>query len=330
MEDLNGHIEQSAQDATGASMAEQETQKVLLIENQEIEQHQVELQSQREDDRFVEVVNPIDTNAEWNAENDAPSEDATLHQEANESVGIQWPRWAKYAVATLTLFVLFWIISSVRHSKPDDVVYWAKDQIRDLDLKDGSKISLNVDSRFSFSNSFGKSDRAVKLEGEAFFDVAQDDTKPFEIEAGAAKIVVVGTCFNVRAEKKSERVDVFVKRGRVSLANQNDESNPVYITAGHRAVLNKKNGKIDEIPAGDSNSMAWKTKDIYFNNDNLEEVVHVISHTYRCKIKIGNKKIRSLTISVNFSKQSLDSVIKVICSTLDLKMTHEGNTIILF
>ena len=86
-----------------------------------------------------------------------------------------------------------------------------------VSLPDGSKIYLNRNSEFSYRKNFGKHGRNVKLTGEAFFEISPDVSKPFIIDAGKAKVKVVGTSFNVITNNRESAVEVFVKTGKVML-----------------------------------------------------------------------------------------------------------------
>jgi hypothetical protein len=60
-------------------------------------------------------------------------------------------------------------------------------------MEDGTIITLNKNSRLSYSDKYGKDSRNVKLEGEAYFEVAKDPSKPFQVEMNGASITVLGT-----------------------------------------------------------------------------------------------------------------------------------------
>ena len=75
-----------------------------------------------------------------------------------------------------------------------------------ISLPDGSKIFLNRNSEFSYRTNFGKHGRDVKLTGEAFFEIAPDVSKPFIIDAGKAKVKVVGTSFNVITNNRNQQL----------------------------------------------------------------------------------------------------------------------------
>lgn len=50
-----------------------------------------------------------------------------------------------------------------------------------MTLADGTIVWLNAETEFSYPVSFTDSLRAVKLKGEAYFEVAKD-AKPFEVQ----------------------------------------------------------------------------------------------------------------------------------------------------
>ncbi|MEJ1961315.1 MAG: FecR domain-containing protein [Gammaproteobacteria bacterium] len=66
-------------------------------------------------------------------------------------------------------------------------------------MRDGSAITLNTDSQLRVA--LTEAERRVDLkQGEAFFEVAKDSTRPFVVEAGRKRVVAVGTKFSVRRD----------------------------------------------------------------------------------------------------------------------------------
>ena len=66
-------------------------------------------------------------------------------------------------------------------------------------LSDGSKIILNASTRFKYPTSFNGDERVVHLEGEAYFEVAKNHSKPFIVKLKNQQITVLGTSFNIQA-----------------------------------------------------------------------------------------------------------------------------------
>ena len=68
-----------------------------------------------------------------------------------------------------------------------------------LRLADGTTVILNSETRIRFPNSFIGTERKIFLSGEAYFNVARDETRPFLVEFLGGSVRVLGTQFNVKA-----------------------------------------------------------------------------------------------------------------------------------
>lgn len=126
-------------------------------------------------------------------------------------------------------------ISRHRDQIPSMEAAYATDAGQQLvTLADGSAIRLNVDSRVSVR--YFRDRREVSLEtGEAFFSVARDEKRPFEVAAGVVRVRVLGTQFNVR--RHAESVDVSVREGRVAAYRENNPIAIAILAAGESAAF---------------------------------------------------------------------------------------------
>ena len=88
-------------------------------------------------------------------------------------------------------------------------------------LSDGSTVFLNRNSSLTYPKNFMSGARKVSLKGEAFFDIITDEEHPFIIDAGKAKIQVLGTSFNVITENADNEVEVYVASGKVMVTSAN-------------------------------------------------------------------------------------------------------------
>ena len=84
--------------------------------------------------------------------------------------------------------------------------YLTNNDKTDLTMEDGTQITLNKNSRLTYSDKYGKEMRSVQLEGEAYFNVTKDSLKPFRITMGNSTITVLGTSFNLKNEIKSSSI----------------------------------------------------------------------------------------------------------------------------
>lgn len=109
-------------------------------------------------------------------------------------------KYAGYAAAIIILlFTTPFIIYNF--TTPDDSliseVYAPRKSKLKMKLPDGSIVWLNADSKLSYSESFSRKNRNVRLEGEGYFEVEHGE-HPFVIQTDSAQIKVLGTKFNVK------------------------------------------------------------------------------------------------------------------------------------
>ena len=191
-------------------------------------------------------------------------------------------------------------------------------------LADGSTITLNKHAKLSYSKVFDGKTRAVKLNGEAFFEVAPDKAKPFIIDAGSVYVKVLGTSFMVDAEDASDSVVVVVTTGKVEVTDKNNTDNQVVLMPGERAVFLKSTGSLIKNENKDANYISWKTGEIVFNDTRLTQIVRLLNKVYQEKIVITNDEIKNCRVTASFSNQSLPSVLNIISTTLNAVVVKKG------
>lgn len=146
-----------------------------------------------------------------------------------------------------------------------------KGERRQVALPDGSTLHLNGDTRLT--SRFGAGERRVELaQGEAFFEVRHDASRPFVVEGGWGQVTVTGTRFNVRRD--SEALQVSVESGSVRL-----ESGPWWrhserrLTSGQQAIAYAGSTLSDIAQVDVKNLTAWQRGKIVFNNVPLATVI---------------------------------------------------------
>jgi transmembrane sensor len=175
--------------------------------------------------------------------------------------------------------VLYFTLRNYGHVDVSSAQY---DRTSVVTLPDGSQVYLNDNTSLSYNRQFGKRSRVVKLNGEAFFEVIPDKTKPFRIIAGGACVKVLGTSFNVNTRKHVDQVEVYVSTGIVELSEMNDERNRVLLHPGNIGVLSSKT--ITSAKAENQNCIAWRTGNLTFRDTRLSEVTSLLNDVYRVNI----------------------------------------------
>lgn len=203
-----------------------------------------------------------------------------------------------------------------------------EDQHRLITLSDGTRIRLNSNSGIEISENYPEPERAVTLTGEAWFDVATDENRPFHIQADQAAIRVLGTEFNVKVDDASRNVQVAVSEGKVALNHQTDsDGRAAILTENTYAVFSIDSSEIliEKTPV--DNYMSWISGQLFFYNEPLWVVSRYIERLYNISFRFENDDLKQLHLSTNMARDDLTSVLDIIAQTLGISYTLENKTI---
>lgn len=314
VKDLNGELSAADQKRLNDWIESSNTNKQLYDEYSKVwrEMDKVEYKTSRE----------VDT--EWKR----------LEQfiDKEKALSIQSPR--KYSLffriaASIIIFffvgtTFFYIWNQNKYMKVISEV-----QLEHMELPEGSKVSLNVDSKLIYLKKFTSDTREVELKGEAFFEVARDTIRPFIIRAGDIYIEVLGTSFNVKAYEDEEHVEVTVETGKVAVYQKDKTNNRVILVKGEKAVFNKTQEELQVMENANINYKSWKTKRIIFEDTPMFEVVRIVNEIYQCDLRLAGSNLQDCPVTTIFDNQSLETILNVLESTLNLSIIKEGDSIII-
>lgn len=232
-------------------------------------------------------------------------------------------------IAAMVILVagMGWLVFEVAAPEKLTVASGADERNIEVLLADGSKIYLNRDSRLTYPKEFGRNNRKVSLDGEAFFDIAPDASKPFIIDAGKATVRVLGTSFNVMTDNGHNEVEVLVATGKVQVTSadgvQSVTLDPEYVgkvsTAGSSQAINTN-----------ANYLSWHTDMLVYDGERLEVVFKDLSRTYNIDITAGDPAINDYRLTSPFERQPHDTIIKLICTTFNLRSVGGEGTYTLY
>lgn len=268
-------------------------------------------------------MNKVNVDSAWEKVKNRILEDdeqliAEVSKESTQVRKLNFTTVLKYAAIVLVVlgigFTATRVISNLNNTK---IYADNQEQGKEVILPDGTKVYLNSDSYLTFPKKFAAAERRVTLKGEAFFDVTKNKEKPFIIESHSAEVKVLGTSFNVNAKLPNNEIQVYVQTGLVQLARKNNHTNKILINPGDLGTLTDQS--VEKTKNTNVNIISWKTKEIIFENDNLKDVLNTLNKTYNVNIYTENTDITNLSYTSTFKDQKIDSILNVICLTLDLK-----------
>ncbi|MBU2913498.1 FecR family protein [Reichenbachiella agariperforans] len=225
------------------------------------------------------------------------------------------PQYLKYAAGLLLLLMAgWWYISS--DNKQLEIA--TLEDTQELQLADGSNITLNQHSKLSYPETFGDSERKVSLKGEAYFQVAANEAQPFVITLNQAQVTVIGTAFNIDATS-ADHISVSVDEGTVRFSTISEE---VLLHAGESASLDLYAKSLTKLAVPETPTHNfWRTKSLSFQNTPLDQVATALHDSYGSNIQLSNPALATCSITVHFENEELDNILDIISSTLDLKVT---------
>jgi len=159
-----------------------------------------------------------------------------------------------------------------------------------LTLPDGTRVWLNNASRLRYPTAFGK-DRRVELSGEAYFEVADDPGRPFEVAVGApgedrGSVRVLGTHFNIQAYQDENEVQTTLLQGAVRYTIG---ANQVVVRPGQEAEAGP-GGSLKVISNVDTaGAIAWKNGYFHYSGADVQTVLRQLSRWYDVQVDYEGK-----------------------------------------
>ncbi len=250
------------------------------------------------------------------------------------------PRWVWYAASMAAMLLIvfglsfYWNSDSVNNlakiKSEIPLSDWAKYEnssakILKIALPDGSTVWLQPKTQLSYNQS-DRVYRQVNLKGEAFFDVKRDEARPFLIYAGKMTTKVLGTSFNVKAYPETEKFEVSVVTGKVSVTN--DSEKEVFVTPKQQVVLENKSDvlTINELPK--DKTFYWELSSLTFDNTSMQNVVNNVEQNFNVTIHL-NPALKNCRLSGNFDQEHLATILEIICKSVDAEYEINGNQIFL-
>lgn len=155
-----------------------------------------------------------------------------------------------------------------------------------LTLPDGTKVWLNSASTLRYPTIFSGDERTVTLSGEAYFEVAKDENRPFKVMADETEILVKGTHFNVTAYPDEHRVVTTLVEGAVQINKQNQTT---LLAPGQQAITTTATAHIQKSEVDTDFALAWVRGDFLFEDQDIYLIMKNIARWYNVEVSFEGK-----------------------------------------
>jgi len=193
-------------------------------------------------------------------------------------------------------------------------------------LADGTKVYLNAVSSIKYPTQFNGDKRLVELDGEAYFEVAKDKSKPFIVKSDNQSIEVLGTHFNVHAYANESVVKTTLLEGSVAVSFKNQKS---ILKPGQQSNVSDNFAKIKIREVDTDEAIAWKNGRFKFDNADLKTVMRQLERWYGIKVEYRGDVSDVRFSGGTFMNKNLSEVLKVL-ELSNIKFKVEGRTIIVY
>ncbi len=224
---------------------------------------------------------------------------------------------------TFFLYPSFWG-STVEEPEIAQTVIRTEEELKKYALlTDGTELWLNTGSELTYTT-----ERAVQLEGEAYFEVARQGGERFTIETDHLKVTVTGTSFNVNSYAHSDRVIVSLYEGGLLVENTDTL---IALAAGHELVYHTVRSDF-QVYAITRTKPDWLRDIVDFEDTRIGDILEAVEKIYGYRIDYGDFDQTDTKITFRFegAYAGLEEVLFFMSSLSgNFTYTIEGDTVFL-
>lgn len=198
-----------------------------------------------------------------------------------------------------------------------------------ITLADNSVIWLNSGSKFIYPVHFTGKKREVFLEGEAFFEIEHDESKPFTVITNDIEVKVLGTVFNVTAYNDDIYTNTVLESGSVEInypGKSKFKTSKLKITPGTSAVYYPEEKIIQKKQVDTRYFTSWREGILLYQHQTLNDIVKKLSRYYNTEISITNSKLANTSFSGKLDlKADINEVLETIAFASEINIERKNN-----
>ncbi len=230
--------------------------------------------------------------------------------------------WRTSAVAAMIVFVGILLFVARRDAAWVEIEI-RQGEVRTVSMADGSSVRLMgpADLRYRSSGSADQRPQAFRLSGDAFFEVASSSV-PLKVETPAAIVSVVGTSFGVRS--RSERTDVVVASGRVSVAGESAGQTPIILSAGETCFVRAGEHPSAPETVDLADALAWADL-LIFRGTTVAEIAVKLSDRFGVRLSAA-PELQTKEITGTFdARRDVREILDVLSLTLGAEVQRSAD-----
>lgn len=253
------------------------------------------------------------------------------NEHVRKSFASRFRKSLRYVAVAASVIVLGVISYFIYENNFNDTVTFITEQGKtgEFILPDGSTVLLNADSKLTYSKKgFRRGDtRDVKLEGEGFFDVVHDKSKPFHVDMSGIMVEVLGTSFDVKNYAHSPLKEVVLLSGKVKIKEDEGARKTLILAPDQRYVYQTATGKSEVEDTRAKNYCSWHQESYKIENESIRNVLIALSRKYCLDLEIDPVVDVDRNITFTIYNEPIGDVMTTISYLTELNYEIDNNTL---
>lgn len=230
------------------------------------------------------------------------------------------------------IFMSYYLFFQTKHTDPCSTIIATRHKDKAfITLPDSTHVTIAENSKIQYDiNDFSKKSRHMNIDGEAYFDVVKDLTRPFTISSKYIVVKVTGTKFNLQAWAKGKQAEITMEDGTVILTSLITNKN-VYISRGQKAVVNYTTGSINVSRISDmANIATYHTGTLAYAGANISKIAKDIEKVYKTEVKVKNINTSKHTFTGTLPADDLLLAVRIISEAYGINYIIRADKVILY
>ena len=209
--------------------------------------------------------------------------------------------------------------ATFKHTATETGIVSGNEPRKTVVLPDGSVVTLRSNSKLVLAKDYNTSSRELHLSGEAFFDVAHQQNKPFIVHTEEVNIEVLGTVFNVSAYPEKDSTETALFRGKVAVTRNGHPEEKVILSPSQKIVFSHKESKAESEKSKSfqvvtmlpdpvnhkAKEIAWVRNRLKIEDEPLEVIAYKLQQWYGIPIGFASEEVKAYRYSGTFESESV-------------------------
>jgi ferric-dicitrate binding protein FerR (iron transport regulator) len=175
-------------------------------------------------------------------------------------------------------------------------------------LPDGSVVWLNAESMLTYPETFEGAERQVQLEGEGYFEVAENKEQPFIVRSGNLEVEALGTTFDIARYPFRNKTEVVLLDGSIKVTSQTFRED-IFLSPDQMLELTD-DGVYHVHKTNARMHVGWIKDKLVFDNDRLSDIINSLEGWYCLEIKCPQAFANKTRMSFTVNSENIQEILK--------------------